>query len=93
MVGGWANPLQPLPQGLVLTFNFDVDPDPELDNFFFPKQANSHYQEPSCTWTLDQAVHNYLSNWREEFSINPSLILIVMSSQGINDHFRRERYI
>ena len=37
--GGWcANPLQPLPQGLVLTFDVDVDvdvdpdPDPELDN-------------------------------------------------------------
>ena len=29
VVGGWINPLQPLPQGQVLTF--DVDPDPELD--------------------------------------------------------------
>ena len=29
MVGGWINPLQTLPQGLVLTFDFD--PDPELD--------------------------------------------------------------
>ena len=39
MGGGWINPLQPLPQGLVLTF--DVDPDPELDNtmylYGFPK--------------------------------------------------------
>ena len=38
VVGGWAKPLQPLPQGLVLslTFDFDFDPDPdpdpELDN-------------------------------------------------------------
>ena len=34
VVGGWANPLQPLPQGLVLTFDVDVDvdPDPVLDN-------------------------------------------------------------
>ena len=35
VVGGgwWANPLQTLPQGLVLTFDidFDPDPDPELD--------------------------------------------------------------
>ena len=37
-LGGWANPLQPLPQGLVLTFDVDIDvdvdpdPDPELDN-------------------------------------------------------------
>ena len=32
--GGWINPLQTLPQGLVLTFDVDVDPDPdpELDN-------------------------------------------------------------
>ena len=30
--GGWANPLQPLPEGLVFTFYFDFDPDPELDN-------------------------------------------------------------
>ena len=28
--GWWAKPIQPLPQGLVLTFEFD--PDPELDN-------------------------------------------------------------
>ena len=39
MVCGWANPLQPLPQGLVFTFDLDFDfdpypdpdPDPELD--------------------------------------------------------------
>ena len=30
-MGGWANQLQTLPQGLVLTS--DVDPDPELDNY------------------------------------------------------------
>ena len=32
--GWWINPLQTLPQGLVLTFDVDVDPDPdpELDN-------------------------------------------------------------
>ena len=35
--GGWINPLQTLPQGLVFTFDFDFDfdfdpdPDPELD--------------------------------------------------------------
>ena len=35
MVGGWMNPLQPLPQGLVLMFEIDIDPDsdPELNNF------------------------------------------------------------
>ena len=34
VVGGWANSLQTLPQGLVLKFDFDFDfdPDPELDN-------------------------------------------------------------
>ena len=33
MLGGWwwANPLQTFPQGPLLTFH--VDPDPELDNF------------------------------------------------------------
>ena len=30
MGGCWANPLQTLPQGVILTF--DVDPDPELNN-------------------------------------------------------------
>ena len=33
--GGGINPLQPLPQGLALTFDIDIDvdpdPDPELD--------------------------------------------------------------
>ena len=29
-MGGWANPLQTLSQGPLLTFH--VDPDPELDN-------------------------------------------------------------
>ena len=32
MGGGWTNPLQTLTQGLVLTFDVEVDPDPELDN-------------------------------------------------------------
>ena len=31
MGGWWANPLQTLTQGLALTFDVDVDPDPELD--------------------------------------------------------------
>ena len=37
MVGGWINPLQTLPQGLVFKFDFDFDfdPDPELDNYLY----------------------------------------------------------
>ena len=34
--GWWINPLYPLSQGLVLMFNVDFDPDPELDNFLIP---------------------------------------------------------
>ena len=30
VVGWWTNPLQTLPQGQILTF--DIEPDPELDN-------------------------------------------------------------
>ena len=32
LVTDTVNPLQTLPQGLVLTFDVDFDPDPELDN-------------------------------------------------------------
>ena len=44
MVGGWINPLQTLPQGLVFKFDFDFDfdpdpdPDPELDKFDKPNK-------------------------------------------------------
>ena len=40
MGGWWAKPLQPLPQGLVLTFDFDFDP--ELDNLLHQHDAVEH---------------------------------------------------
>ena len=39
MGGGWINPLQTLPQGLVLMF--DIDPDPELDKIIIGERLGT----------------------------------------------------
>ena len=91
-MGESANPLQPLPQGLVLTF--DIDPDPELDKkhsngLTMSQQGMSENKQNQADFTcnlINQFVQTqvYLTFFKQCYLTNVMTNVMVSRNKKMN---------